>query len=139
MTSAHLERSNVEAYDEYLALVRAFPLISIGDDQQLAEALQEIDRLLDRSERSTAQEAYLGALTDLVETYEAAHIVIPPVRGVAALCYLMEENELTQAELAPLFGTPSVISEVLSGKRRLTLAHIKRLAAYFGLPIEVFV
>jgi len=139
MTSVHLERSNIEAYDEYLALVRAFPLISISDDQQLAEAIQEIDRLLDRSERSTAQEAYLGALTDLVETYEAAHITIPLARGVEALRYLMEENGLTQAELAPIFGAPSVISEVLSGKRRLTLAHIKRLAAYFGLPVEVFV
>lgn len=39
---------------------------------------------------------------------------------------------------APIVGSPSVISEVLSGKRRLTLAHITQLATYFGLPAEVF-
>jgi len=139
MTTARLERSNTEEYEEYLALVRAFPLISIRDDQQLAEAILEIDRLVDLRERSTAQEAYLGALTDLVETYETAHVVIPPVHGVDALRYLMAENALTQAELAPIFGAPSVISEVLSGKRRLTIAHIKQLATYFGLPAEVFI
>lgn len=66
---------------KYLALVRAFPLVSILDDQQLAEALQEVDRLVDLPARSSAQEAYLGALTDLVETYETAHVVIPPLRG----------------------------------------------------------
>ena len=122
----------------YLALVRDFPLVSVRDDQQLTEALQEVDRLVDLPARSAAQEAYLGALTDLVETYETAHVVFPPVSGIEALRYLMAENGLTQAELAPLFGAPSVISEVLAGKRRLTLAHIKRLAVYFGLPAEVF-
>jgi len=111
----------------------------IPDDEQLAEAIQQIDRLVDLPARSAAQEAYLGALTDLVETYETAHIVIPPVEGVEALRYLMEENGLSQAELAPLFGSPSVISEVLSGKRRLSLAHVKALAAYFGLPAGVFI
>ncbi len=138
MATAYLERSNTEQYEQYLALVRAFPLVSIRDDQQLAEALQEVDRLVDLPARSAAQEAYLGALTDLVETYETAHVVFPPVSGIEALRYLMAEHGLTQAELAPMFGAPSVISEVLAGKRRLTLTHIKRLAAYFSLPAAVF-
>lgn len=125
--------------EEYLALVRAFPLVSIRDDAHLAEALNVMDRLLDKPERSIAEEAYLGALTDLVETYENAHVAIPPVSGVAALRYLMDENGLTQADLAPLLGTPSIVSEVLSGKRRLALAHITRLAEHFGVPADVFI
>ena len=125
--------------EEYLALVRAFPLVSIRDDAHLAEALNVMDRLLDKPERSIAEEAYLGALTDLVETYESAHVAIPPVSGVAALRYLMDENGLTQADLAPLLGTPSIVSEVLSGKRRLALAHITRLAEHFGVPADVFI
>lgn len=60
------------------------------------------------------------------------------LRG-AALRYLRAENALTQADLAPLFGGPSVISEVLAGKRRLALSHIARLAAHFGLPADVFI
>jgi HTH-type transcriptional regulator / antitoxin HigA len=37
-----------------------------------------------------------------------------------------------------LFGSPSIVSEVLSGKRRLSLSHIRKLAERFGLPIDVF-
>jgi HTH-type transcriptional regulator / antitoxin HigA len=125
--------------EQYLALVRAFPLVSIHNDAHLEEALAVIDRLLDIPERSTAEEEYLQALTDLVEVYENAHVVIPSVSGVEALRSLMEENGLTQADLVPLFGTRSIISEVLSGKRHLALSHITRLAERFGLPADVFV
>lgn len=125
--------------EEYIALVRAFPLVSIRDDTHLIEALTVIDTLIDRAERSPAEETYLGALTDLVETYEAAHVAIPPTSGVDALRSLMEENGLSQADLVPLFGTASVVSEVLAGKRRLSLSHITRLAAHFGLPADVFI
>lgn len=130
---------NHSVEEEYLALVRAFPLISIRDDAHLAQSLEVIDRLIAKPIRSAAEEDYLGALTDLVETYENAHVAIPPTTGIDALRYLMEENELSQADLVPIFGTPSVVSEVLSGKRGLALAYIKKLAAHFSLPAGVFV
>lgn len=125
--------------EQYLALVRAFPLVSIHNDDHLEEALAVIDRLLDIPKRSTAEEEYLQALTDLVEAYENAHVVIPPVSGVDALRYLMAENGLTQADLVPDFGTRSIVSEVLAGKRHLALSHIARLSERFGVPADVFV
>ena len=105
---------------------------------RICEALATLDRLIEQPERSEAEEAYLGALTDLVETYENAHVVIPSVSGVAMLRYLIEENGLKQSDRAPLFGSPSIISEVLAGKRHLALSHMRKLAAYFGLPMSVF-
>lgn len=126
------------ALDEYLALVRAFPLLSIRDDEHMGDAMAVIDHLIEKPDRTEAEEAYLDALTDLVETYDNAHVDIPPVTGVEALRSLMEENGLKQSDLAPLFGSQSIISEVLSGKRRLALAHMERLAEHFGLPISVF-
>lgn len=63
----------------------------------------------------------------------------PPVSGVDVLRHLMEEHNLTQAELAPLFGGRSAISEVLAGKRRLNLTHITRLSERFGLPADAFI
>jgi HTH-type transcriptional regulator/antitoxin HigA len=125
--------------EEYLTLVRAFPLVSIRDDAHLNAALETLDRLMEQATRSVAEEVYLGALTDLVEVYESTRVAIPPTSGVAALRYLMDENGLKQSDLAPFFGTPSIISEVLSGKRRLALAHMEKLAAHFGLPISVFI
>ncbi len=127
------------AEQEYLALVHAFPLVSIRNDTHLDAAVAVIDRLLDHQPHSLAQEEYLGALTDLVEIYESAHVVIPATTGVEALRYLMEEHGLTQAELVSLFGAPSIVSEVLSGKRRLALSHITRLAEHFGVPADVFI
>ena len=126
------------ADEAYLEAVRAFPLISIRDDDHLALAIAVIDRLLDQHTRPAAEEDYLGALTDLVEVYENRHVSIPPTSGVEALRHLILENELTQRDLAPVLGTDSIVSEVLSGKRQLALAHIKALAAHFGLPAEVF-
>jgi len=86
----------------------------------------------------TTEEEYLRALTDLVETYENVHVTIPPTSGVEALRYLMQEHGLAQADLAPLFGTRSIVSEVLSGKRHLALSHITLLSEHFGLPADVF-
>ena len=124
--------------EQYLALVRTFPLVSLHNDAHLDEAMTVIDQLLDIPERSTAEEEYLQALTDLVAAYEDAHVMIPSVTGVDALRYLMEENGLTQVDLVPQFGTRSIVSEVLAGKRHLALAHITRLAERFGLPATVF-
>src|SRR5258708_36778364 len=67
--------------EEYLARVRAFPLVSIRDEAHLAEALAAIDQLLGRPHRSMAAEENLPALTDPVETYEKAHVAIPTGTG----------------------------------------------------------
>ncbi len=127
-----------DGLDEYLALVRAFPLVSIRDDVHLDTAVTVIDGLIDKATRSTAEEAYLGALTDLVETYENAHVVFPPQTGVDALRSLIEENGLKQGDLVPVFGTQSIVSEVLRGKRKLTVKHIEKLSAFFHVPPSVF-
>jgi HTH-type transcriptional regulator / antitoxin HigA len=125
--------------NEYLALVRAFPLLHIGDDAQLATALGIIDRLLGKPERSDAEDAYLGALTDLVETYEESHVEVPARSGVDALRFLMEVNGLKQADLVPVLGRRSLVSEVLHQKRGLALSHVRKLAAYFHVSPATFI
>jgi HTH-type transcriptional regulator/antitoxin HigA len=64
---------------------------------------------------------------------------LPDVRGVDALLHLMEENDLKQVDLVDMFGTKSIASEVLTGKRRLTFGHVRELSARFGLPADVFI
>ena len=66
--------------------------------------MEVINKLVEKADRSAAEEAYLGALTALVETYADAHVEIPPTRGVAARRSLMAEQRLSQAEFAPLVG-----------------------------------
>ena len=52
--------------------------------------------------------------------------------------HLMDQHGLQQKDLADVFGTPSIVSEVLSGKRELTKDHIKRLSRRFHLSPELF-
>ena len=52
---------------------------------------------------------------------------------------LMSANDLKQKDLLDIFGTSSIVSEVLSGKRRLTTEHIRRLSRRFHVPADVFI
>jgi HTH-type transcriptional regulator/antitoxin HigA len=52
---------------------------------------------------------------------------------------MIEDNGLTQSALVgPVFASPGIVSEVLSGKRKLTLNHIKKLAEFFHTSPAVF-
>lgn len=95
--------------------------------------------MIDRPALSPGDEVYLYALADLVELYETEHIPMPEVHGVDLLRFLMEANDMQQKDLLPLLGSKSTVSEVLSGKRPLTLAHITRLSERFNLPADVFI
>lgn len=125
--------------DDYLTLVRAFPLASIRDDAHLDEAIAMMNRLTTGRALSHGEDMYLQALADLIETYENVHVRTPPLSGVELLRFLMDEHGLQQKDVAPLFGTPSIASEVLSGKRPLAFAHVKRLSQRFGLPVDAFI
>lgn len=125
--------------ETYLEMVRTFPLHRIRDDADLDDAVAVIDGLLDRTQLTAGEEEYLAALGQLVEAYENEHVELPAVRGVAVLKHLMEENDLKQRDLIAIFGTKSIVSEVLGGKRRLTVDHIRHLSTHFGLPADVFI
>jgi HTH-type transcriptional regulator/antitoxin HigA len=49
-----------------------------------------------------------------------------------------DANGLRQKDLASIFGSESVISEVLSGKRDITKAHIEKLSKRFNISPAVF-
>ncbi len=125
--------------EHYFDRVRAFPLRTIRDDDDLDRAIAVVDELLDEPELSLGEQEYLDVLGTLIEDYESEHIPIPEVSGVDMLRHLMEENSLTQRDITPLFGDhPSIVSEVLNGKRKLAKNHVLRLSEYFGLPTDVF-
>lgn len=73
-----------------------------------------------------------------VETYEKTHHELPQSSPIDVIQSLMEEHHLTQNDL-PEIGNQSVISQILSGKRKLNLRQIQNLAKRFNLPIEVFI
>jgi len=76
----------------------------------------------------------------LIYAYEQAHVMIPELSGLELIHALLTERGLTQRDLvrAGIFATPSVVSEVLAGRRSLTTDHVRGLASFFRLPADVF-
>ena len=120
------------------SLVPAFPLRPLRNDADLDDAIKVLNSLIDRSDLTEAERDFKEILGDIIEACEAVHIVIPEAGGVELLRFLMEENGLTQASLAHIFGGKSNISEVLSGKRELSKSQIRGLSKRFGLPADAF-
>lgn len=126
-------------HDRYLELIRAFPLRPIRCDEELADAIRVIDRLIDKDQLSQAEDDYLEVLSDLVSEFEKEHITMRKVPPHEMLAYRMELKELTRAEVAKGAGIAvSTVSELLSGKRKMNLKQITKLAAFFRVSPAVF-
>src|SRR5262249_38713181 len=78
---------------EYFELVRHFPLRPIRSERELDHAIEVIDELIAREDRSRAEDDYLDVLSDLVEKYESEHHPIPDASPVEMLQFLIEERE----------------------------------------------
>jgi HTH-type transcriptional regulator/antitoxin HigA len=106
----------------------------------LDEAIAMLDRLLFRRKPLDEQEQdYLGSLAHEIERYEEEHVPIPDVTGADMLRHLIGERDLTLSDLAKGAAIAvSTLSAVLNGKRNLSLAHIEKLARYFGVELAVF-
>ena len=109
----------------------------IHTDAEHAEALEALDRLvLLDPERGTPEAEELELLALLVETYEKERFPIAPPDPIDAIRFRMDQAGLTQRDLVPYIGSKSKVSEVLSGKRPLTLTMIRALHEGLGIPAE---
>ena len=123
---------------EYAALVRAFPPRPIRDEAQLNDTEGRIEELLSLEVRTDAEEEFLDLLANLVHEWEREHTPIPPVGGVEVVRFLLEQRGLPDLALTPVFGSRSIVSEVLAGKRGLQAKHIQKLADFFGVSPACF-
>src|SRR5207253_1401054 len=82
--------------DVYLDLILRFPLRPIRSDEELEEAVQVIDSLVDREKLLQDEKDYLDVLSDLVERYESGAHPIDPVSDDVLLRHLMEAKRVTQ-------------------------------------------
>ena len=109
---------------------------AIRTEADYKAALARIDALMD-AEPDTPEGEELDVLTDLVELYEARHEPIGYPSPLAAIRFRMEQAELTPRDLIPFIGSRAKVSEVLSGKRPLTMQMARALHANLGIPADV--
>ena len=131
--------STLTVSPEYGALLKKVPpkvIRTEKENEAYTEVLYELDR---RSKRLTGAEKELAELlTLLIEDFEEKRYRLPRAKPLDVLRFLMEQHNLLQKDLADVFGTRSIVSEVLSGKRDLNKDHIERLSARFHVSPELF-
>jgi HTH-type transcriptional regulator/antitoxin HigA len=101
-------------------------------------ALAEIERLWD-VQPGTPEGDRFEVLATLVDVYEREHAPILPPDPIEAIKFRLEQSGLTRKALETMMGTRARVSEILSGRRRLTLAMIRALNRELEIPLEVLI
>ena len=109
---------------------------SIRTEEEYEAALARIDEIFD-AEMGTAEGEELDVLVELVMYYESKTVDIGFPDPISAIEFRMDQAGLTQRDLIPYIGSRSKVSEVLSGKRDLTMSMARALHEHLGIPADV--
>jgi len=120
-------------------LARTLPRVieTDAENERMIAELEKFDMLgrpLTREEEKLAQ-----LMTLLVRQFEEAHYPLGHAEPAEVLRVLMEDRKLRQRDLIPVFGSSSVVSDVLNGKRSISKAHARKLAEFFHVPVSLFI
>ena len=112
-------------------------LILIDSDAELARARALVDQLW--ASDDPADIARLEAQARLIAAYEENKWPRRPLSTADLIRHLMDQHGVTRADMAPILGTPSRVSEVLRGKKGLSMAMVQRLRARFRVPADLLI
>src|SRR3984893_15518745 len=110
-------------------------LVLIDSDSELARARALVDKLWNSNDR--ADIARLEAQARLIAAYEEQKWPLPPPSVADLIRHLIDQHGLPRADLVPILGTPSRVSEILRGKKGLSMTMVQRLRARFRVPAEL--
>ena len=110
----------------------------IHSEEQLEAYTKALFRLTALDGPTASEVEAIELLTLLIERYEEEHYKVPAASGSEVLRFLLERHGLKQRDVATDLGGESVVSEVLSGKRKLNASHIEELSKRFHVSPAVF-
>src|SRR5690348_17560916 len=110
----------------------------IASERQHEEYVSVLDKLASKEHPTGEEEKYAEVLLTLVEAYEEEHHSIADASPVEVLRTLMDANGLRQRDLVPIFGSESIVSEILHRKRHLNKTHIEKLSKKFRISPAAF-
>ncbi len=129
--------------DEYLELVKSFPLRVIRSDREHQEAVAVLGRLVGRKDAKLSDGArqYADALARFIQDYDQREY--PLLSGkrssLEKLKYVLAESGMTPGELARVLGASQPLtSHILTGKRNLTTTHMRKLGEHFRIAPGYF-
>ena len=125
------------SYAEMLVQIEPRPIRSKA---ALERTYKLIDKLMNKSELTRDESQMLELLSMLVEQYESREHPTPHVSVAAMLEHLIESRGITNATLAAQTQVPrSIITDILAGRRRISLGNVRKFAKYFGIAPGVFI
>lgn len=110
----------------------------IRSEEQLEAYAKALYRLTAEPRPTPAQIEAIELLTLLIERYEEERYAVPAASAADVLRFLLARHGLKQRDIATELGGESVVSEVLSGRRKLNAAHIEQLSKRFHVSPAVF-
>lgn len=110
----------------------------VKTDQDYDSALSRIEALWG-AEPGTCEGDELEILLTLVTAYENENHQVPPPTPIEAIRFVMKQKGLKQADLIPFIGSRPRVSEILNGKRNLTLKMIRCLHSKLSIPAEILI
>jgi HTH-type transcriptional regulator / antitoxin HigA len=123
-------------YAELLAKAAPTVIHTQRENERYTTMLDELSR--NQGHLSADERKLAELLALLVEDFEEKHYQLPKASPIEVISFLMDQNGLRQKDLVDVFGTPSIVSEVLNGKRDLNKDHISRLSERFHVSPELF-
>ena len=109
-------------------------------EEEYNEACERVYQLINSSEEAIEPNSPEGEemelISLLIEKYEQENYMMEAPSPIEAIKFRMEQMNLKQTDVAPLFGGKTRVSEVLNGRRTLTLKMITLLNRYLGIPLE---
>ena len=123
---------------EYAGLLsKTLPHV-IHTEEENERCTAELEILLGKSDCTTEENRLLELLTFLIEDFEERNYALPASSPLDLVHHLMDVNGLRQADMIEIFGTKSIVSEVLNGKRSFSKSHIEKLSRRFHVSPELF-
>jgi HTH-type transcriptional regulator/antitoxin HigA len=112
-------------------------LFVVENSADLTQAKALIEKLMGSDD--PADLARMAAQARLIEAYERARWPRRAPSLPDLLTYLMDQHGLSRADLVPLLGTPSRVSEVLTGKRALSMSMVRKLRERFQISADLLI
>jgi HTH-type transcriptional regulator/antitoxin HigA len=121
-------------------LAKAVPAV-IKTEAENERMLEKIEALMDKGDKRTPEEdRLLELMAKLVEDFETTAYSIGESTPAELLSFMIEKRGLKQVDLLPVLGcSKSFLSEMVSGKREISKANAKKLAAFFDKPVDIFI
>lgn len=108
----------------------------IKTKSQYDEALKQLSDFMDRKEISMEIQDKIELLILVLQDYEKRQDFSFKADPIEAIKFRMEQMGLSKGDMTLYLGSPSKVSEVLSGKRNLSMAMIRKLHRSLGIPLE---